>query len=502
MTQSEQQDQHSVSVAVVDDDARIADTIGRHLRRMKCDVRVFTDPRECLGGLAEKPADIVVTDLQMPEVDGIALLKRVKETSPSTDVIIVTGNADKSVAIQALKLGAYDFFEKPVDGLELKETVKRTVKYREVVRERDRLADQVSFLSKREASNWGIDSFVGKSAAIRKVLNEIQLVQKAANTSVLILGESGTGKELVARAIHFGSPRSSRPFIPVNCSAIPGELAESTLFGHTRGSFTGATASRKGCFDMADGGTLFLDEIGDMPAAMQTKLLRVLEDGIVMPVGASKGSKVDVRVIAATNANIEERIAGGGFRSDLFYRLATYTISLPPLRDRKEEIPLLAEHFAQRFSSELGIPTPALEPRVMDVLQSHSFPGNVRELKNVGERAVIESSGQNVRASHLHFLAQSPSVRVPSSASDTGDVPAADTGGSVGSGLSTSDDEIPLNLQKMESILICKAMAMAGENVSAAARLLGINRTKLYRKLAAMQDQGGPMSSSDSETSG
>jgi len=491
MTETERQAEPSVSVVVVDDDARTADTIGRHLRRMKCEVRVFTDPRECLHSLAETPADIVVTDLQMPVVDGITLLKDVKETTPSTDVIIVTGNADKSVAIQALKLGAFDFFEKPVDGVELTETVKRTVRYRQVVQERDRLADQLSFLSRREATNWGIDSFVGKSAAIKRILKQIQLVQKASSTSVLVLGESGTGKELVARAIHFGSPRSSRPFIPVNCSAIPGELAESMLFGHTRGSFTGATASRKGCFEMADGGTLFLDEIGDMPPAMQTKLLRVLEDGIVTPVGASKGNKVDVRVIAATNANIQERIADGGFRSDLFYRLAIYTISLPPLRDRKEEIPLLARHFAQRFSSELGIPTPVLEPRVLDVLQSHSFPGNVRELKNVVERAVIESSGQDVRASHLHFLSVSPSAGLSPSAVSVPRTPGADAGGVVGSGLSASDDGIPFNLQKMEAILIRKAMSKADENVSAAARLLGINRTKLYRKLAAMQDQDG-----------
>lgn len=462
-----------ITVAVVDDQPGVAETMAVFLRKIGCSVDTFQDAKAFISRLKRSSVDIVITDVRMPEIDGITVLKCIKDISPSTDVIVVTGHADKAVAIQALKHGAFDLFEKPVDGNELIETVKRTVRWRAALQERDRFADQVSFLSEREAEKWGLKSFVGKTKAIRHVLTNIQTVQPSSSACVLITGESGTGKELVARAIHFGGPRAQRPFVALNCSAIPADLAESMLFGHVKGSFTGAVMDRKGHFQLADGGTLFLDEIGDMPAAVQVKLLRVLDDGVIMPVGGTRERTVDVRVVAATNADLQDKIARGQFRSDLYYRLAGFTIALPPLRDRKEDIPLLAEHFVKELSAEMGRAPSQLSQDVLRVLQSHNYPGNVRELKNLMERALLESAGKEIMPEHIHFLnlRQAIPAQSPHGRSGTGD----------------AGDPLPLSLHGAEDVLIRKAMAESDGNVAAAARLLGINRTKLYRKLAALQ---------------
>lgn len=461
-----------IRVAVLDDDKTVRELIYRYLKRdAQFVVETYESPWTCLDSIERIPVDIVITDLVMPEMDGISVLKKVKEKHPATDVIIITGEADKKVAIQALKLGAYDFFEKPIQADELLETIRRTVRFQETVRERDKFADQVSFLSKRDAQKWGIEGFVGKSAAVKGIVQNVKLLQQARDITVLIVGESGTGKELVARAIHYGGQRAGRPFVPVNCSAIPSELAESILFGHVKGSFTGATGDKKGCFELADGGTLFLDEIGDMPAALQTKLLRVLEDGMITPVGGSKEQAVDVRVVAATNADLQARLAAGSFRTDLFYRLSGFKVAIPPLRERKDDIPLLVEHFINTLSEEMGVPTAGIDEEAMGILNKHVFPGNVRELRNIVERALIESGGKSVNAKHLHIA----------------DVP--DRVGSVaGAGGSAPDAlNLPLNIREAEIHLVRKAMEQAGGNVSAAAKMLGINRTKLYRKLSMVK---------------
>jgi DNA-binding NtrC family response regulator len=471
-----------VKVACVDDDPRIVRTVAAIIKQMGCSVDTYTDPQECWLALEQHPVDIVLTDLDMPQVDGITLMKRIRTKWPETDVIIITGNADKTVAIQALRLGAFDFFEKPLNRDELIETVKRTMRYRDVVRERDGYAEQVSFLSSQQAKRWGINAFVGKSPSIRCVVSEIRKLHRASNTAVLVTGESGTGKELVARAIHYGGARASRPFVPVNCSAIPRELVESTLFGHVRGAFTGAVGDKKGAFVLADGGTLFMDEIGDMPAEMQVKLLRVLEDGVVVPVGGAREQQVDVRVVAATNADLQQRIADGSFRSDLFFRIAGYTMELPPLRDRTDDIPLLARHFSETLSAEMGIPVPGFSDAAMALLMTHPFPGNIRELKNLVERALIECEGAVIEAEHLRFVA---GARVANNAS-TAPVGGANPG--VSSHAEGIGSELPSNLQAAEKLLISRAMTDADGNVSAAARILGINRTKLYRKLVASGD--------------
>jgi DNA-binding NtrC family response regulator len=461
----------AISVAIVDDETAIINIIVRFLRKMDLDLRTYTDPEKCLEDVAKEPPDIVITDLRMPKVEGLAVLERVKKMSPSTDVIIITGNADKMVAIEALRLGAFDFFEKPFYGDQLIETLKRTLRYRQVVKERDQYAEQVSFLSQREANRWGLDAFVGKSPALRAIVDDIKRVQNAGNTSVLITGESGTGKELVARAIHFGGTRSSHPFVPINCCAVSADLAESMLFGHVRGAFTGAISDKRGCFDLADKGTLFLDEIGDMSPILQTKLLRVLEDGVVIPVGKTEGRSVDVRVIASTNVDLKSRIASGAFRLDLYHRLAGFLIVVPSLRERAEDIPLLAKHFMEMLAREMGLASPGISAEALSVLGTQSYPGNVRQLRNVIEQALIQSAGAEIRPPHLRL----ETVSVGKGASDKAlppDVPL----------------DLPLDLQKAERLLIKRAMTQTGGNVSAAAKLLGIPRTRLYRKLASLGD--------------
>jgi transcriptional regulator with GAF, ATPase, and Fis domain len=263
---------------------------------------------------------------------------------------------------------------------------------------------QLSILSQQEAERWGLVGFVGVSSGFSSILRGIRRIQAFSSTNVLISGESGTGKELIARAIHYGSALAKRPFVPVNCSAVPGELAESAFFGHVRGAFTGATADHKGFFEQADKGTLFLDEIGDMPLALQAKLLRVLEDDLITPVGSTQGRKVEVRILAGTNAELQSDIEAGKFRQDLYYRLARFTIEVPPLRERKEDIPLLAEHFLERFAADMGMAKAKLSAAALQVLQGYDYPGNIRELRNFIERALIESGGGEIGPEHLFFI--------------------------------------------------------------------------------------------------
>jgi transcriptional regulator with GAF, ATPase, and Fis domain len=329
--------------------------------------------------------------------------------------------------------------------------------------------EQLSSISAQEAEHWGLSSFVGNSKTLKKILHDVRRLQNFSSVNVLITGESGTGKELVARALHFGSTRSAGPFVPVNCVAIPSELAESMFFGHTRGAFTGATMDRKGYFELADGGTLFLDEIGDMPALLQAKLLRVLEDGCITPVGASREKKVDVRVVAATNADLDLQLETGKFRRDLYFRLAQFPVVLPPLRDRREDIPLLARHFLQLFATEMGIATTAIGPDALSMLSQYHFPGNVRELKNIIERGLIESGGEAVRSHHIHL---GRATSVPVAPSFVTNAESMETTG-----------ELPLNLEAAENLLIKRALAETGGNIAEAARKLGINRTRIYRKL-------------------
>jgi DNA-binding NtrC family response regulator len=463
-----QQDE-SGKIAIVDDYQNVAETIATYVSSMGYTPVVYTNPLEFLDALKETAFELLITDIRMPQMDGIALLKKVKRRAPKIEVIVVSAHAEKADAIEALKHGAFDFFEKPVSEWELVTAIKRTIGYKHLVQERDALAQQLSVVSAKEANKWGVEAFVGTSPAMAEIVQRIRLLQKSRNTNVLILGESGTGKELVAKAIHFGSERAASPFVAVNCSAIPADLAESVLFGHIKGSFTGAITDQRGKFEVADGGTLFLDEIGDMPALVQTKILRVLEDGVVIPVGKADGKRVDVRVVSATNMEIQDGIISGKFRADLYHRLAAYVVTSPPLRDRKQDLPALVRHFVSMLSGEMGIAEPKAEKSFIDSLKGYKFPGNIRELKNIIERAIIDAAGKDLSGEHL----LGPSTEILSK------VVAADVSQIVASGA----DSPPFNLQENEKIMVRRAVDHVRGNIAEASRLLGISRAKVYRIL-------------------
>jgi DNA-binding NtrC family response regulator len=436
--------------------------------------------------------DLILLDVMMPGQNGFELCRALRndEASQAVPIIFVTAKTEKENIVHGFRVGAVDYITKPFQDEEVLSRVATHLRIGQLLRElqekneklqsemvrreqaeraRARTDERLSTLAAHEMRRWDMSGFIGTSKAVRKILDEIQRLHQFPQTSVLITGESGTGKELIARAIHYGSARSNEPFIPVNCVAIPGELAESMLFGHMRGAFTGATMDRKGCFEQADGGTLFLDEIGDMPAILQAKLLRVLEDGCVLPVGASEPKRVDVRIVAATNADLQDKIGRGAFRQDLFFRLARYRVELPPLRERREDIPVLAAHFLKSLSREMGLHVPALTERASAALAAHSFPGNVRELRNIIERALIESGGEPIQPADLHLPpGMAMAMLAAAGEEDLANAPA----------------ELPFNIKAAEDVLIQRALAQTQGNIAEAARLLGIHRTRIYRKMA------------------
>jgi len=377
----------------------------------------------------------------MPGLDGYQVCQQLKQEPSTRDipVIFVTAKDETEDVAQGFRLSGVDYIIKPFAEEEVlvrvethlkinrlktqllqnnteltkaNEQLRQEIANREQAEQardqerdaRQKCDEQLDFIQKQEEFHWGIKGFIGTSKTIVKILSEVRQLQNVSATSVLITGESGTGKELIARAIHFGGTRQNGRFVPVNCSTIPRELAESTLFGHVRGAFTGATQSRKGCFELADGGTLFFDEIGDMPLELQVKLLRVLEDGCFMPVGGTDEKHVSVRILTATNANLQTKIANGNFREDLYFRLARFTVNVPPLRERKEDIPLLTAHFLKMFAAEMGITPSVLTLDALSALEAYHFPGNVRELKNIIEHALILSRGSDIQPEHLHFI--------------------------------------------------------------------------------------------------
>ena len=450
--------------------------------------------------LAAKAApDLILLDIMMPMLNGLETCRRLKQDESTRDipVIFITARGDMESLVEGFEAGAVDYVVKPFRGEEVVRRAATHVRLSRLSRElreqnraleartaelsaeveRRRAAesalqhadDKLAVMSHLEADRWNVAGLIGGSRHMQQVVEDIQRLNQFSNTSALILGESGTGKELIARAIHFGSARANAPFVPINCVAIPAELAESMLFGHLKGAFTGATTDRKGYFELAHGGTLFLDEIGDMPAALQVKLLRVLEDGCVTPVGASQSRRVDVRVVAATNADLEARIASGSFRRDLYFRLARYVVVTPPLRERSEDVPVLAAHFLRMFAAEMGMRAPLLSAEALGLLRAYDFPGNVRELKNVIERALIESGGTPIQPRHLHLLRRAaPAALSPTSRKTSTETARA----------------LPLNLAEAEDLLIQRALQETGGNIADAARLLGVHRTRIYRKLA------------------
>ena len=488
-------DLQGARILVVDDVPANLDVLCQALEAAAYKVEVATDGRSALEIATESSPELILMDVVMPGLDGFETCRRLQTAASTRDipVLFLTAKGETEEIVEGFQAGGGDYIVKPFQKEEVlirvrthlerarlkRELVEKNRALEEEIRrrqsatrQRNHLAEKLVLLSQREAERWGLAGLVGQSRTMQQILEKVNLLQSAPTVSVLLTGESGTGKELIARAIHGGSARGEGPFVAVNCAAVPAELAESLFFGHVKGAFTGAEVDHMGYFELAHGGTLFLDEIGEMPAAIQPKLLRVLEDGRLTPVGGQAEQVVEVRIIAATNADLEAQMAGGAFRRDLYYRLAQFAVPVPPLRQRPEDIPLLAQHFLTLLAAEMSLQPPSLSPQALKGLQAYDFPGNVRELKNLIERALLESRGGEIRPEHLHF------AHVPSIDSDR-PAPA----------LGVSPEQVPFDLDEAEVFLTRRALEQAGGNVAAAARLLGTNRNRLYRILARA-DQG------------
>jgi len=419
------------------------------------------------AGLAlvdQRAFDLIVTDYRMEGMDGIEVLKQSKMKAPGTEVLIITAYGTIELAVEAMKLGAVDFITKPFSHDEFKLKIERLLERVQERKELARISDENIYLRDELEEQFNYGEIIGKSRAMQEVYRTIEKVA-ATDSSVLIYGESGTGKELVARAIHKQSPRKDKPFIRVNCGALVETLLESELFGHEKGAFTGATKRKKGRFELAHQGSIFLDEIGDISPAMQLKLLRVLQEKEFERVGSEETIQVDVRVLAATNKNLSELVQQGKFREDLFYRLHIIPIYLPPLRERKEDIPLLAQHFLKQLAGELNKPVRQLSDAALEKLVNYSWPGNVRELENVLERAIVLSDKPVIDAADLPILQATGTDRLPNDLLD----------------------RFRLNLNEtlaaVEKQLIEKALNQTQGNKNQAAKLLGIGTSLLYYKL-------------------
>jgi two-component system NtrC family response regulator len=435
------------TILIVDDEKNYLLVLKELLAEEGYEVLIAQSAAEAIKIFQENELDLVITDMKMPGMTGMELLDFLKERDLHLPVIMMTAYGTVEKAVEAMKKGAYDYILKPFDNEALKTAVSKGLAMGRVIR-------QNRLLSQELKEKFGPTDLIGNSYRIRQVRD---LIAKVAGTkaTVLISGESGTGKELVARAIHYHSPRRDKPLVSVNCSALAETLLESELFGHEKGAFTGAVGQRKGRFEFADGGTLFLDEVGEMSPSVQVALLRVLQDREFQRVGGNKTIKVDVRVVAATNKDLKEEIQQGRFREDLYYRLNVVHIEVPPLRERKEDIPLLIRHFSERFAREMNkkeIPTPS--PEAMAALLAYDWPGNVRELENILERAIILSSGPIIRLEDLPFTSFIP-----------------------------SGTKLPDVLELIEKRMITQALAISGNVQTRAAELLGIEKNLLKYKM-------------------
>jgi len=454
-------------ILVVDDEALIREYLERALSRAGHEVALAESGEAALAQLAESPPDAVLCDIRMPGIDGMEVLRRIKTDWPEVEVVMMTAFGTIRSALDAANAGAFDYLQKPFENLD---DVLLTVRN---VLEKRRLAERARQLEGEVIRRDAFDSLVGESAAMRKLTELIQTVAPSSST-VLINGETGTGKELVARAIHRASPRRGKPMVAVHCAALTESLLESELFGHVRGAFTGAQRDRAGLFESADGGTVFLDEVSEVSPATQVKLLRVLQEGEVRRVGASQDITVDLRVVAATNVDLQERIKEGRFREDLFYRLNVIRLDLPPLRQRGGDIPLLAQHFAGKYAGKLERPLPALTPETVEVLEAYAWPGNVRELENAIERAVVLSRGETLEPGDLPPELGHRASR--GGGAGLGGVAAAEAGIALTEAKSAA-------AQAFEEEYVRTMVELAGGNLSEAARRAGLDRSN-FRKIA------------------
>ncbi len=445
------------TILVVDDSPDTLELIQRKLQARGHRVLRSGSVEEALAVLRQGPVDLVVTDLKMPGGSGMDLVRHVRENFPDTEVMMVTGYPTVAGAVRAVKQGAEEYLAKPFTDRELVEAVDRALG---------------KLRTRRLARPGGHDSLlaryglIGESAAVRAVCEAIRKAA-ASDATILVTGESGTGKELVARAIHYAGQRQAAPFVPVNCGAIPADLLESELFGHVRGSFTGAGETRAGFFQAAEGGSIFLDEVAETSLAMQVKLLRVLQDRQIAMVGARAPQTVDVRIIAATNKDLAGLVRTGGFREDLYYRLAVVTIEVPPLRERGDDVLLLARHFAVRFAAEHGRPVPVFSDAVLSALAAHRWPGNVRELENVVQHVIVMGDGPRIDVSDLPSLLRF----------------AADGNGAAGAGDPSVAGPLRRPLAEVEASHVRRVLDSVDGNKTKAARILGIDRKTLRKKL-------------------
>lgn len=432
---------------IVDDELSVRDSLAKWFHEEGYDIGTAEDANVALTRLAEKSWDVALVDIKMHGTDGIELQRRMHEVDPNLIVIMMTGYASVETAVTALKNGAYDYVTKPLDPDEIAHLVKNALSHRRTQEENVRLRATVAEVARPE-------EIIGESAAMQKVYNAIETVAPT-DATVLITGESGTGKELVTRAIHHASTRRFHPLVVIHCGALTETLLESELFGHEKGAFTGAQYRKKGKFEIAEGGTVFLDEIGDISLKTQTDLLRVLQEHEIVRVGSTQQIKVDFRCVAATNKNLEQLIEEGKFRPDLYYRLNVFHIELPPLRERREDIPLLVNHFIRKFSLQMNKKINRISPTAMDLLQQQPWPGNIRELENSIERAMV--------------LAQEPEIREQDFAfkSHNGATP----------------NGAPKSLEEMEKTHILRVLEQCGWNQTRAAETLAIDRVTLHHKL-------------------
>ena len=444
--------ENKLKILIVDDEVNLLKTLSDILSKNGYDVSVARDAHTALRTLEKGGFDIALLDVRMPQMNGVELLEKIKQEHREIEVIIMTAYGTIDTAVKSIKLGAYAYMLKPLDIDEMLTNIQKIVKLRA-------LKDEARFLQWQLEEKHGYKNIIGNSGAIKRVAETIKKVS-ATDSTVLTMGGSGTGKEMVTDAIHYSSRRYAKPYVKINCAAFPENLLESELFGYEKGAFTGADKQKKGKFEVADGGTLFLDEIGDMPLAMQAKLLRVLEKGEFERLGGNEVIKVNVRFIAATNQNLEKMIKEKHFRSDLFYRLNTVIINLPSLVERKEDIPLLIGHFIEKFSTEMNKKAPEVVKEAMDLIMSYPWPGNVRELANAIERATIFCEDGVIRPSDLPPNIQAGHAEVPSA--------------------ETSGD---LTLEALEKRHISNTLKHTRGNKNEAARVLGIHRETLYKKI-------------------
>jgi two-component system response regulator HydG len=446
-----------IRVLVVDDDEPHAQAVAESLERVGYECVVATSGRDALTMIEEQTFDIIVTDLIMDGVGGLEVLAKAKRELPDAEVVILTGHSTVKTAVTAMQAGATTYLTKPLDISEL-----RTVA--DKVSQSQRLARSNVELQRQLNERFGFEGVIGSSAKMHAVVARLRQIAPTSAT-VLITGESGTGKELVAKALHNNSPRRYKPFVPLNCAALSENILESELFGHVRGAFTGADRERKGWFEHANGGTLFLDEIGDIPLSTQVKLLRALESGEIVRVGTNEPIKVNVRLISATNRELTDAIAAGTFRQDLYHRLKVVSLKLPPLRERREDIPLLLDYFLKEFTSAHGKTVTQITPAARKALTAHSWPGNVRELRNVVESMVVMDSDGVLDVDDLTDELQTAAALGTEQSSTAASHLVGDS------------------LEKIEQYYIAETLKQTGGNREEAARILGIGERTLYRKI-------------------